>query len=63
MKPRRWIERLKLRVAEDGEHFVAMERFGFSEYLQRKMWQLSDYDVGQLAHPGVVYGKVRRQVA
>lgn len=59
MKPRRWIENLRVTVREDGEHLWYIQQHGLEDYLKRKIWKLTDYEVGQLLHPRTVYGKIR----
>ncbi len=61
-KPRHWIEHLRVVVHGDYEHRMYIEEHGLEEYLQREIWKLSDFEVGQLMHPGmdIVYGKIRR---
>lgn len=61
-KPRHWIERLHVTVLGYYEHRMYIEERGLVEYLERGIWSLSDFEVGQLLHPGLdmIYDKVRR---
>ncbi len=38
MKPRRWIERLRL-VRKDTYHQWLMSKYGLQEYVARRMWE------------------------
>lgn len=52
-KPRRWIERLPVKRKGDQEHHDFIVRKGLEAYVENHYWKLSDYEMGQVNHPGV----------
>jgi len=54
-KPRRWIESIPIKVKSDSEHRDFIEKNGLEAYIEGRYWELSDYDMGQVNHPGRVY--------
>lgn len=57
-KPKRWVEHLSISLNADVEHRWYIESRGFEDYLKNRIWELPDEEVGQLNHPGVVYGLI-----
>jgi hypothetical protein len=54
-KPRQWIERFRIKRSGFEEHQDYINKHGFEDYLRRRGWELSDFEMGQINHPGVVF--------